>query len=179
MHEIYTHSKETPILSSRTEQSATTLRHIVITLYSFGIRGLEAMWKKCNINDLSVRSVGNGKGSLPSNASEKRVCEYCGSPLEGGHVDRQFCDNKCRAAAWRRRKTLERHGIVEHPLCLHGSFQSYAATYRSKIDVIITDPPYGREYLPLYQDLAIFALTTLQAGGWLLCLTGWGLDLRL
>jgi tetratricopeptide (TPR) repeat protein len=34
------------ILSSRTEQSATTLRHIVRTLYSFGIHGLEAMWKK-------------------------------------------------------------------------------------------------------------------------------------
>jgi tetratricopeptide (TPR) repeat protein len=34
------------ILSSRTEQSATTLRHIIRTLYRFGIRGLKAMWKK-------------------------------------------------------------------------------------------------------------------------------------
>jgi len=135
--------------------------------------------EKQDIKPLSVFNRANGKAFLPSNANGKRVCEYCESPLESGHVDRQFCNNKCRAAAWRRRKMLERHGIVEHPLCLHGSFQSYAATYRSKIDVIITDPPYGREYLPLYQDLATFALTTLQAGGWLLCLTGWGLDFEI
>ncbi len=31
--------------------------------------------------------------------------------------------------------------------------------------------------LPLYANLGQFALTTLVPGGWLLCLTGWGLDL--
>ena len=34
-----------------------------------------------------------------------------------------------------------------------GLFQSYAAAYAGTIDVIITDPPYGREYLPLYTAL--------------------------
>jgi hypothetical protein len=44
------------------------------------------------------------------------------------------------------------------------------------VDVIITDPPYSRKYLPLYEALGQFALTTLRPGGWLLCLTGWDTD---
>jgi site-specific DNA-methyltransferase (adenine-specific) len=65
---------------------------------------------------------------------------------------------------------------VESPLCLHGSFQSYQTLFQRKIDVIITDPPYGREYLQLYESLATFAMETLYPGGWILCLTGWGMD---
>jgi hypothetical protein len=46
------------------------------------------------------------------------------------------------------------------------------------VDVLITDPPYARATLPLYEDLATFARTVLRPGGWLLCLTGWGIDLE-
>src|SRR4030095_14224978 len=111
----------------------------------------------------------------PSNTQifeEKYLCEHCGSPLD---KKKRFCEMKCAQAAWYRRKQLEDLGIAENPLCLKGSFDHYAPIYRNKIDVIITDPPYGREFLPLYKDLAAFAMTTLQPGGWLLCLSGWGL----
>src|SRR6476660_3909681 len=85
------------------------------------------------------------------------LCEHCATPIPFCHRDKRFCNNTCINAAWRRRKTLERLGIVESPRCLHGSFQPYATTFRKKIDVIITDPPYGREFLPVYKDLATFA----------------------
>ena len=49
--------------------------------------------------------------------------------------------------------------------------------YAGKIDVLISDPPYARATLPLYEDLASFARAVLRPGGWLLCLTGWGIDL--
>jgi hypothetical protein len=47
------------------------------------------------------------------------------------------------------------------------------------IDVIITDLPYDPKYLPLYAALGQFALSTLVPGGWLICLTGWGIDLAI
>src|SRR6516164_3138381 len=130
-------------------------------------------------NGLSVRDNPNENASISGSTNANHACEHCGEPLEGGHVDRQFCNNICRAAEWRRRKKLIKLGIIERPLCIQGSFQSYGSPYRNKLDVIITDPPYGREYLSLYVDLAQFALKTLQPGGWLLCLTGWGLDLEI
>ena len=74
----------------------------------------------------------------------------------------------------RRRVAPIQPGVPTTPTTHLGLFQSYQAAYTGKIDVIITDPPYGREYLPLYRDLASFAEHTLQPGGWLLCLTGWG-----
>ena len=44
--------------------------------------------------------------------------------------------------------------------------------------MLITDPPYARTTLPLYEDLAAFARTGPAPRGWLLCLTGWGIDLE-
>ncbi len=40
------------------------------------------------------------------------------------------------------------------------------------VDVILTDPPYAREYLPLYADLARCAACWLKEGGTILCMTG-------
>lgn len=40
------------------------------------------------------------------------------------------------------------------------------------IDCIITDPPYGREALPLYSELAAMAKVVLKPGGSLLCMAG-------
>ena len=42
----------------------------------------------------------------------------------------------------------------------------------NSIDVIFTEPPYGREDLPLYTDLARFAQQALKPGGLLLTLSG-------
>jgi hypothetical protein len=40
------------------------------------------------------------------------------------------------------------------------------------IDVIVTDPPYPREYLPVYRELAQFAARTLPPGGSLFVMAG-------
>ena len=94
-------------------------------------------------------------------------------------------ENKDWCRAYRQRKKQQRSlrtppvrlpGIPVSPTLHCGAFQDYETAYAGKIDVIITDPPYGREYLPLYRDLAQFALTVLVPGGWLLCLTGYGID---
>jgi len=41
-----------------------------------------------------------------------------------------------------------------------------------KIDIIITDPPYPKEYLPLYKDLASVAINVLKPGGSLVVMIG-------
>lgn len=40
------------------------------------------------------------------------------------------------------------------------------------VDAIITDPPYPREFLPVYTDLAEFAARALKPGGSLVCMVG-------
>ncbi|MBR3050126.1 MAG: DUF3102 domain-containing protein [Selenomonadaceae bacterium] len=42
----------------------------------------------------------------------------------------------------------------------------------NSVDFIITDPPYPKEYLPLYEDLSKIAARVLKNGGSLICMTG-------
>ena len=42
----------------------------------------------------------------------------------------------------------------------------------ASVDIIFTDPPYGREWLDVYDDLAMFASHALRDDGILICLTG-------
>lgn len=53
------------------------------------------------------------------------------------------------------------------------SISELANTLESdSVDVIITDPPYKQEYLPLYEDLAKLAAKVLKPGGSLIVMTG-------
>ena len=50
---------------------------------------------------------------------------------------------------------------------VYGDFieQSQKEIPDSSIDLIFTDPPYGKEYLSLYQELAKLAVRVLKPGG--------------
>ena len=55
----------------------------------------------------------------------------------------------------------------------HGDLAKVAETLDAEsIDVILTDPPYGQEHLPLYKTLGDVALRLLKPGGSLVVLTG-------
>lgn len=53
----------------------------------------------------------------------------------------------------------------------HGDFRKMEIADDS-VDLIFTDPPYLKEYIPVYGDLAIFAKRVLKEGGSLLCYAG-------
>jgi hypothetical protein len=53
-----------------------------------------------------------------------------------------------------------------------GRFQDADWIPDESVDAIITDPPYGRRWLPLYEDLADFAARVLKPGGVCLVMTG-------
>ena len=63
-----------------------------------------------------------------------------------------------------------------HPMFAYdirqGDFREVLADLDGTVDAIITDPPYPRQYLPLYGDLARFAAKALKPGGSLVCMTG-------
>jgi hypothetical protein len=106
------------------------------------------------------------------------VCVQCLQEQPHVRASKRFCGDACKQAFHRGRQSLRARGIVDTPVCHWGRFQDYQAAYAGKIDVLITDPPYARATLPLYEDLATFACTVLRPGGWFLCLTGWGIDLE-
>lgn len=56
---------------------------------------------------------------------------------------------------------------------LHAGIQELAAQLEpGSVDFIITDPPYPREYLPLYEELAKLGARVLKPGGSVLALAG-------
>ena len=55
----------------------------------------------------------------------------------------------------------------------HGELATVGSTVADgSVDWIITDPPYGREYLGAYAELSEFAFRVLKPGGSLICMTG-------
>jgi site-specific DNA-methyltransferase (adenine-specific) len=65
-----------------------------------------------------------------------------------------------------------RPAVPEQPVWHLGRFEDHAQDYAGMVDVILTDPPYGKKALPIYGALATFAQTVLKPGGWLLCMCG-------
>jgi DNA modification methylase len=57
---------------------------------------------------------------------------------------------------------------------IYGDFieKSQKEVTDSSVDLVLTDPPYGREYLPLYHELANLALRVLKPGGSLVFYVG-------
>jgi DNA modification methylase len=61
-----------------------------------------------------------------------------------------------------------------HYKLIHGDFieKLQKEIADSSVDLILTDPPYGQEYLPLYQELAKLATRVLKPGGSLVFYVG-------
>ena len=73
---------------------------------------------------------------------------------------------------YRQRQSLRSEGLSDTPVCHLGRFQAYQEVYAGKIDVLITDPPYGAESLAVYDALGTLARAVLRPGGHLFILSG-------
>lgn len=93
---------------------------------------------------------------------------------ETGNVNRAYKEVR------RRREALELKRIAEETDQTSDLYQLVVGDFRTvcreiaadSVDVIITDPPYPREYLGLYGDLAEMAARVLKPGGSLLAMAG-------
>ena len=65
------------------------------------------------------------------------------------------------------------HVVLDHYHVYHCSVADFSNHVEPEsIDAIITDPPYPKEFLPVYHDLAQFAAYALKPGGSLIAMTG-------
>jgi len=97
-------------------------------------------------------------------------------------VGRRTVDNVVKAAekkaaveAERARKAAEAKAAIEDEdrFVLHGDFrETLAHLADGSVSLIFTDPPYDRDSIPLYGDLAALAKRLLVDGGSLLCYVG-------
>lgn len=75
------------------------------------------------------------------------------------------------AAEQRRAEPVEPVEVLDSVDIRHGDFRDVLADL-SDVDVIITDPPYPREFVPLFGDLSALAAKVLRPGGILAVMTG-------
>lgn len=76
------------------------------------------------------------------------------------------------AAEKRRTERIKNASASHHQPQLHLADFRKVELEPSSVDAIITDPPYPREYLPLYRDLAEYAAKVLKPGGIVLAMAG-------
>jgi hypothetical protein len=86
---------------------------------------------------------------------------------------RKFCGAACKMRHARTTPAPPLPHFPVVPVWHHGRFEDYQAAYAGKVQVIITDPPYGKKHLPIYAALVRFAGTVLAPKGFLLCMCGW------
>ena len=95
---------------------------------------------------------------------------------ETGKVDGMHKKLQERTRQQRLRKLAQSgREVAEHPQAiLHvGLFEKALADMPpASVDHVITDPPYGNDWLPNYEKLAILAAHVLKPGGSLLCMVG-------
>lgn len=134
------------------------------------------------------RVVRQGGGSYPARrptvvaAKNEREAERAQDALlsVGGQVSGRVLDVKRieriareTAADLRRAEQVEPmtvHGTVD---IRHGDFREVLADLEpGSVDAIITDPPYPREFVPLFGDMAKLAMRVLKPSGVLAAMTG-------
>ena len=86
---------------------------------------------------------------MPQNCQEKEsllTCLECDAPLVFHRRSKQFCGNTC-TQRYGRRERKRPAGLPALPALHYGRFQDFQERYTDMVDVIITDPPYAREFL--------------------------------
>ena len=94
--------------------------------------------------------------------------------LPGKVMDTKRVSRIAREVKSRERAKQETEDLdVGKAKLIHGEFQDRAGDIAdNSIDLIFTDPPYGKEYLPLWSDLGQLAARVLKPGGVLAAYSG-------
>jgi hypothetical protein len=89
------------------------------------------------------------------------------------HVDKTVKKHKAEAKAAERKKEAASAGVIDGDLVRLGDFRTILPSIPDGcVDLIFTDPPYDKETVPLYEDMAREAARILRPGGSLICYLG-------
>jgi 16S rRNA G966 N2-methylase RsmD len=118
----------------------------------------------------SMSSRAQAIASVPEDVFETTISEYKTSKKELTGSTMQKLVKKTKKEEKSKRKSAIPSNIGNHQLHL-GNFSDIEIP-KASVDVIITDPPYPKEYLPLYSELAQFSAKALKPGGSLVLMCG-------
>jgi predicted methyltransferase len=89
------------------------------------------------------------------------------------HVDKTVKKHKAEAKAAERKKEAASAGVIDGDIVRLGDFRTILPSIPDGcVDLIFTDPPYDKETVPLYEDMAREAARILRPGGSLICYLG-------
>jgi hypothetical protein len=89
------------------------------------------------------------------------------------HVDKTVKKHKAEAKAAERKKEAAEAGVIDGDVVRLGDFRTVLPSIPDGcVDLIFTDPPYDKETVPLYEDMAREAARILRPGGSLICYLG-------
>lgn len=127
---------------------------------------------------VSDKTIGQDLGaeySAKKHEKQEEIAEYSAPPWTTENFDPTI-KGKEISRKTRRRKEIEVARLASEELVLPANFEFIHGDFREHplkdIDVIITDPPYPKEYLSLYEDLAIYAAEALKPGGSAIVMAG-------
>ena len=149
------------------------------TLFGIGVdreRFRDHFGRLCHFHDVGERI------SQQVNAIERSGDEQSVVAAEKGEFGSGQAAKKLAARRSRKERDLEakRDRQERSELPATDGFEIYECrcadltkkVHAESVDLIVTDPPYGKEYLPCWSELAEFAIHALKPGGQLLALSG-------
>lgn len=132
--------------------------------------------------------IGDAAGvSRDTVAKVRRITEAAGQGLVDGdtltklrtgsvsinHVDKEIKKQRAEVRAVEKKKEAAAAGVLDGDVVRVGDFREILPSIPDGcVDLIFTDPPYDKETVPLYEDMAREAVRILRPGGSLICYLG-------
>lgn len=132
--------------------------------------------------------IGDAVGvSRDTVAKVRRITEAAGSGLVDddtlaklrrgavsiNHVDKEIKKQRAEVRAVEKKKAAAAAGVLDGDVVRLGDFRTILPSIPDGcVDLIFTDPPYDKETVPLYEDMAREAARILRPGGSLICYLG-------
>ena len=89
------------------------------------------------------------------------------------HVDKEIKKQRAEVRAVEKKKAAAAAGVLDGDIVRLGDFRTILPSIPDGcVDLIFTDPPYDKETVPLYEDMAREAARILRPGGSLICYFG-------
>lgn len=128
--------------------------------------------------DKVARAAGSGHTTMAK--AEKVVEAAKKDPERYGHLTKEMDRNGKVDKVYKKLQRMQRaeeyasksHGDLPASITLHNADFRAVPIADSSIDLIFTDPPYDKDSLPLYEDLAKLAARVLKEGGSLVTYVG-------
>jgi SAM-dependent methyltransferase len=105
--------------------------------------------------------------------SDETIGKLRSGEISINHVDKEIKKQRAEVRAVEKKKEAAAAGFLDGDIVRLGDFRTILPSIPDGcVDLIFTDPPYDKETVPLYEDMAREAARILRPGGSLICYLG-------